>query len=922
MDNRIIIAAPAVLEGPAAPQVAEPTPAEGLAACRDSVSLVQFANGHPGLWQDDNLVLELYRKALEVGVDPRTSDLLARRLDVLSQLIVSDPSLVERFGTKFQLLKGLLPQAKAAVISYFSNHNPWAGMPLDFLGEAMSGDVDQALVADFLGKRQDIGLSLVEKFAENGIPEWASPLVLERLGQMLVGQVRAGTPLANIEFAGDLEKMLPLLGVRLTPAEEAVLVGAYEKMMMDSHSEFDVNKNLLRLCGGELGRKAFKQAANKMDKAKAWPIYFARDDADKEFALDGFSTTWVMGSRYPASQAAQMAAIEQLPGAEPSTLYFSPNVGPEYFNQDVLRSICSDKGWESTKQMLTDAYWKTQEYLTGQGLSSIRLFRGVRSSVEMPSVLESWTSSDVQGERFDGYEVLEANVPIYAVLMGYFTPGVEGVFIEDEYEYVVIRSRVPQSAYVMPRRERTSSIIVAPGLTKVADVPAQAAPAAPVQKAPVTIQDLQSLPEEGWADGQAIATAYEKLLSLPKASPSLEPLLSRRIDVLSGLLSTKPWLAHENPQVIPFGDLSANIVAGIAKLAVDRDAGHVLDILAAKNPGAAQAILGAMEGTEPLRLVRMFAEHLNRPVSKLFFAPEVAAVVKRAVLGVLSSKERAVMMAENLRDEGFSMEAFLGRLGMDAQMEQALVRFFKESFPPGYDGNPYVEAAFQKMCGGEIGRKVFVDTVRKLPKEQAKDAFYVREDFSPKEIGDILLSKWTANSRLSSCQVIQAVAQDLWKGQPVSLYFPHYMPKDINAQTINEVTTPAAAQAAGQALTSMYQRTQQTIQSLLEFDPNVKYTPGQATVRLYRGLEADVNIPSVFDSWTSDKFVAKEQFDGWETIAADVPLSAILVSYLSDDWADLGAGESEYIVIRALMPDSSVVKRIPGPDKKALERQR
>jgi hypothetical protein len=929
MIDGIVIASPAISAEPIAEPVAEapatvesaPPPEEVIRGMGYRALSPSFVSGletkYPDLWRNDKFVEVLYDTILYWQSSTWSKAMLSRRPDVLDRFIISKPGEVARHLDLMEL-QTLSPEAVAAVLGVMASITELdAPDVIEFLDKFMSPEVDQSALLKVFSDTET-AYAMVELIAEKGVPRWMSPLVKQKLGGMLRKQVQNGTPLSWIKQAGTLENMLTALGVKLTQAEEKALLDAYGREISSSESEFDVVRGMMKLCSGKLGKMAFKQAANQLDKTRAWPVFFAVDDADEDFVLDAMINSWTSDSRLPASQVAQIVALEQLPGPEKSGLYFPDKVGYSagpagYLNESVLKEVSSEKAMDVTRKAVARVYWRTQEQLEKDGLSVIRLYRGVAKEVGMPSALESWTTDQDVASFFDGHEVLEANVPASAVFVCHTTPGLSDAFLETENEYVVIASRVPPGAYVAPRR---ASLVVSPTLSRFS---AAAAP-----KAPKTVDELQSMPQEHWGNDGMVSGAFENVLSSApddwaNASTSQDAargLLDRRVDILSKLLKAKPWLAHDSPQAVPFGNLSDDVIHEVARLAVERGACDVLDNIAERNPAAIPTVLKAVGAAEPLSLVKTFAFHMERQTCKLFYSKEVADAARRAMLTVFSSTAMAQDMERYLLGLSQSLEDFLVRLGMDQQMERALVDFHQETGFQEMRGVVNVEGAFTKMCGGEIGRRAFVEKARKLPKAQAKQGFFVRDDFSPDEVKDIMLQTWVANSRMSAGQAVQVVAKDMWKGEPTGIYFPPYVPREIKPETVAKMTTPAAAKSIGAALDGLYKRTQATIRDVVEYDPNAKYDAGMETIRLYRGLESEVNIPSVFDSWTSDKFTAKEQFDGWETIVADVPVKAILVSYLSDDWAELGAGESEYIVIRALMPDSSIRKRIPGPDKK------
>ncbi|KPL72267.1 hypothetical protein ADN00_15740 [Ornatilinea apprima] len=83
-------------------------------------------------------------------------------------------------------------------------------------------------------------------------------------------------------------------------------------------------------------------------------------------------------------------------------------------------------------------YNQTQEFFRSQGVTSVRLYRGLKNPTDMFSVLESWTSDYSTAARFDGFTVLVEDIPIHRIFMAHVGPNwVNGKF-GNQFEYIVL----------------------------------------------------------------------------------------------------------------------------------------------------------------------------------------------------------------------------------------------------------------------------------------------------------------------------------------------------------------------------------------------------------------------------------------------------------------------------------------------------
>jgi hypothetical protein len=218
----------------------------------------------------------------------------------------------------------------------------------------------------------------------------------------------------------------------------------------------------------------------------------------------------------------------------------------------------------------------------------------------------------------------------------------------------------------------------------------------------------------------------------------------------------------------------------------------------------------------------------------------------------------------------------------------SLSHMFYEAFGTKEGANPFIYESF-------------INGIKKVDdKQYTEDLFFVRDDFEPKEINNIFVNSWKRSSRTPSSQAVQLVAKNLFPGEvKTKLYFNEQTPEKFNEDELNSVIPEKTKENIKIFLQDVYKRTQNNIKSDISADsmsPEVK----DNAVHLFRGVGAKVNIPSVFESWTSDKGTATS-FDGYDIMEAWIPLDAIYVMYRSPDWESQGGagdGEREYIIIR------------------------
>ena len=141
---------------------------------------------------------------------------------------------------------------------------------------------------------------------------------------------------------------------------------------------------------------------------------------------DWMNWEWVHGSRRRSSVLMKRAAIEEfrLNGvAFAGKKRYSIRASEVTFARRDLRRMRNE----------TAAYFKKR------GIKTIKLYRGLKSRVEKPGALTSWTTDRNLALRFDGHTVLEMEVPVDRILTGHKIPGWTTGIFGDQSEWIVMR---------------------------------------------------------------------------------------------------------------------------------------------------------------------------------------------------------------------------------------------------------------------------------------------------------------------------------------------------------------------------------------------------------------------------------------------------------------------------------------------------
>jgi hypothetical protein len=83
-------------------------------------------------------------------------------------------------------------------------------------------------------------------------------------------------------------------------------------------------------------------------------------------------------------------------------------------------------------------YNATQAYFKEQGLTHIKLYRGLKGGIDAFSVAESWTADYATALKFDGFDVLEMVIPVNRILISYNAPGWHNGKYGNQFEFIVM----------------------------------------------------------------------------------------------------------------------------------------------------------------------------------------------------------------------------------------------------------------------------------------------------------------------------------------------------------------------------------------------------------------------------------------------------------------------------------------------------
>lgn len=85
-------------------------------------------------------------------------------------------------------------------------------------------------------------------------------------------------------------------------------------------------------------------------------------------------------------------------------------------------------------------YEQTQAEFAKRGITEVTLYRGVKSGIRVPGVVESWTTDLSIARKFNGHDILTETVPVSRIFMWHEGPGWKNGKYGEQYEYMVMGS--------------------------------------------------------------------------------------------------------------------------------------------------------------------------------------------------------------------------------------------------------------------------------------------------------------------------------------------------------------------------------------------------------------------------------------------------------------------------------------------------
>lgn len=132
--------------------------------------------------------------------------------------------------------------------------------------------------------------------------------------------------------------------------------------------------------------------------------------------------SWVSGAHYKKSILLKSAIREEFgrKGLLLNRNNYQIGAGDIQAARPVVRAIYND----------------TQAALRGK--RSVKLYRGVKSSIRTPGVVESWTTDIATARKFNGYDVMEMEIPIERIFAFSGGPNWKNGRYGEQFEYMVI----------------------------------------------------------------------------------------------------------------------------------------------------------------------------------------------------------------------------------------------------------------------------------------------------------------------------------------------------------------------------------------------------------------------------------------------------------------------------------------------------
>jgi len=141
----------------------------------------------------------------------------------------------------------------------------------------------------------------------------------------------------------------------------------------------------------------------------------------------GLLDSWVSGAHYKKSILLKNAIREEF-GQKGLLL----NRNNYQISADDIRAA---------RPVVRSIYNDTQDALRGK--RSVKLYRGVKSSIRTPGVVESWTTDIGTARKFNGYDVIEMEIPVERIFAFSGGPNWKNGRYGEQFEYMVM-SEEPQ----------------------------------------------------------------------------------------------------------------------------------------------------------------------------------------------------------------------------------------------------------------------------------------------------------------------------------------------------------------------------------------------------------------------------------------------------------------------------------------------
>lgn len=294
---------------------------------------------------------------------------------------------------------------------------------------------------------------------------------------------------------------------------------------------------------------------------------------------------------------------------------------------------------------------------------------------------------------------------------------------------------------------------------------------------------------------------------------------------------------------------------------------------------------------------------------------------------------------------------FSSRLGRGARvfstMEEYMARF---DLPPELAKKAYDDFWMLEMGRGEGGNRITMGeslaTKLMLDSEIARQSFGAISQsegvqskrkwallaghlMAPEESRNKFLDAWKSSPSDTSAISYSLALQSVFGNKDTLVFSKFNWGNDsYRAEIVEKIVPDASKEAAKRNAYALYQMTQSGMPNLKkmakeyesyhldassdrDFDEpahefkNVRVSNDGRSILLYRGIQAEYEVPNIIESWTSNPITAgSSTFDGHAVLWAWIPVDAILSHFMDPYWGrGFGPRESdceqEFIVIRS-----------------------